>query len=104
MALNLMWASPPADDWNGDRRGFEIVLVELESSQNQMNYTLRNSAATSYMISSLHPFYNYQCHIAAFNSAGTGPFSDTVAVMLSPAGKSGGREAHETIGVYGGER
>ena len=88
-AANLMWTSLPAEDWNGDRRGFIITLVEVETGQTQSNHTLRNSAATSYLISTLHPFYNYRCRIAAFNSAGTGPFSDMATVMLPPAGKPG---------------
>ena len=92
-SLTLQWALLSAEEWNGDQRGFTISIVELESSQ-MMSVVVRTSASTSYTVSSLHPFYNYQCSIAAYNSAGTGPYSDTVSVMLPPDGETMSHACH----------
>ena len=84
--LNLRWTSPPEAEWNGERGGFRILLVETETNT-QRRITLPNSGATSYRIANLHPFYSYTCRIAAYNSAGTGPYSATVSAMLPPDGE-----------------
>ena len=83
--LNLIWTSPPEAEWNGDRRGFRIVLVEVETNTTQQ-FTVADVTATSYRMSSLHPFYNYECRIVAYNSAGRGPFSSTVTARLPEDG------------------
>ena len=85
--LDLRWVSPSNEEWNGERRGFRVVLVEVESNRRETSFTIDNSRATSHRIPSLHPAYNYQCRIAAFNSAGTGPYSDTVTATLLEDGR-----------------
>lgn len=83
--LRINWVSLPSSDWNGDRQGFRITILESESGQTT-NLLLRNSAATSFRVLSLHPFYTYHCRVAAFNSAGTGPYSDNVTLTLPQDG------------------
>ena len=64
-----------------------MVLVEVESNRRVISFRIDNSRAVSHSIPSLHPAYNYQCRIAAFNSAGIGPFSDTVTATLPEDGR-----------------
>ena len=44
-----------------------------------------NTTYTNITLSSLHPFYSYQCYVAAITVA-TGPFSDPVNVRTLQAG------------------
>ena len=71
-SLVLSWATLRAEEWNGNRGGFILDIVELKSNRSIIT---RNISTTSSVISSLHPSYSYLCKIAAYNSAGTGPFS-----------------------------
>ena len=56
-----------------DRIGFKISITEMESGQ--VRNLTRESAVTSSVISMLHPYYNYHCNVAAYNTQGTGPFA-----------------------------
>lgn len=47
---------------------------------------LYNTSETTITISSLHPYYVYECAVAAITTA-TGPFSDPYSVQTLPAGK-----------------
>lgn len=83
-SLRLSWTTLSNDAWNGERTGFKIVVVEVETNNMTSIITLPNSAATQYTVSSLHPYYSYRCRIVAYNSAGNGPFSSPRTIRLPP--------------------
>jgi len=44
------------------------------------------SVAAQINIGSLHPYYNYECKVAAHTIAGTGPYTGAVIVQTHEAG------------------
>ena len=78
----LVWQAPPLDSQNGMIRSYEIVLVEAETGTT-LSY---NTTETTITISSLHPYYVYECTVAAVTDA-TGPFSDPLSIQTLPDGK-----------------
>ena len=81
-SLRLSWTPLPADHQNGEVLGYSITLVAVETGTASQH----NSSSTSLTISELHPYYTYQCRVAAFNSAGIGPFTAVVEKMTDQDG------------------
>ena len=73
--LQLSWILLPSQNRNGIIRGYSITV-----SGNGMRKE-HISTTTSLTVSSLHPFYVYQCSVAAFTNAGTGPYSGVTVQM-----------------------
>ena len=82
-SITLAWQPPPLESQNGIIRSYEIVLVETETSTT----SVYNTTETTIVISSLHPYYIYECRVAAVTDA-TGPFSDSLSIQTLPAGKT----------------
>ena len=79
--VTLTWSSPPLIDINGIIRNYVIRIRETETSR---MWILQ--ATNSYInITSLHPYYNYECEVAAHTIA-TGPYTDPVSVQTMEAG------------------
>ena len=83
-SISLSWLPPASGSQNGIIRRYDIQLVENETG-NVFNY---NTTETSLTISSLHPYYNYQCSVAAY-TVGLGPFSDPVVIQTPEDGMVG---------------
>lgn len=81
-SLRLSWTPLPAEHQNGEVLGYSITLVAVETGTAPQH----NSSSTSLTISELHPYYTYQCRVAAFNSAGMGPFTAVVEKMTDQDG------------------
>ena len=79
--VTLTWSSPPLIDTNGIVRNFMIRIRERETSR--MWITEATNSHTN--ITSLHPYYNYECEVAAHTIA-TGPYTDPVSVQTMEAG------------------
>ena len=81
-SLVLTWDQPPAEHRNGRIRRYQVRLTEAETG----DIFQLTSTTTQVNISNLHPFYNYNCSVAAETIA-TGPFSDSISVQLDEYGK-----------------
>ena len=74
-SLYLEWGLPPPVTHNGVIRSFTIVLLEVDTGLT-ISYDAVN---TSKSISSLHPYYMYQCEVHAF-TVRNGPPSEPVYI------------------------
>ena len=77
----LSWSPPLEGERNGEIQGY-FVLIEEEESGTQYTHTVGQNS-TAYLATMLHPYYNYNCSVAAFTLGGTGPFSDPVLVRTA---------------------
>lgn len=80
--LRLSWTPPPSGQQNGEIQGYTVEIDNEETGSE----LLSNTTSTSLSVSSLHPYYTYQCRVAAFNSVGLGPFSNVVSRKTAQAG------------------
>ncbi len=76
--LHLTWQPPVSSLRNGVIREYRINITEMETSTTSHYST---SGSQSYTVASLHPFYNYQCTVAAY-TVGLGPFSDLFFIQM----------------------
>ena len=75
----LSWEAPTVDTQNGIIRAYNISVVELESRR---EWSFVSSGMDTYRIlSSLHPFYWYNCTIAAYTIT-SGPIGFTLVQTL----------------------
>ena len=79
-SIMLNWQAPPEDTWNGDLLGYRIKyrLKGYTSS-----FLERNTSAwptTSFELTGLIVFTEYEIKIAAFNNKGVGVYSDSMFV------------------------
>ena len=79
--LTLTWSSPPLIDINGIIRNYVIRIRERETSR----VWILQATNSNVNITSLHPYYNYECEVAAHTIA-TGPYTDPVSVQTMEAG------------------
>ena len=77
----ISWFPPPLDQQNGIIREYHIIINEGESGETFQLTT----AATSVTVPSLHPFYTYNCTIAAF-TVGEGPHSGDITLTMPEDG------------------
>ena len=74
-SILLSWEAPRMDLQNGIIRAYNVRVLELETGQEQ-SFSL-SGVDTFQIINSLHPFYDYNCSVAAFTIA-RGPIGFTV--------------------------
>ena len=75
------WSPPPSIDQNGVIRYYVVKLHEVETG---IIWTFF-AVDADINIGSLHPYYNYECTIAAY-TIGAGPYSAAVSVQMEEAG------------------
>ena len=81
-SLILNWEPPVQELRNGIIQQYTVVIVEQETGR-VISLSTRD---TKRNVTSLHPYYTYNCTIAAATFAGTGPFSSPVVIQLPEAG------------------
>ena len=81
-SILLSWEAPRMDLQNGIIRAYNVSILELETHQEQ-SFTL-SGLDTFQVVNSLHPFYNYNCSVAAFTIA-RGPIGFTT-IRTPPEG------------------
>ena len=81
-SITLRWEAPSADLQNGIIRSYNISVVELETGRVWLFTT--NNVDRLLVVNQLHPFYTYNCTIAAY-TVGPGP-SSFVSVQTLPEG------------------
>ena len=77
----ISWMPPPFQHQNGVIREYRVNVTETETG---IAYRLV-TAATTLTVPSLHPFYTYDCIIAAFTIA-EGPYSVEVNITMPEDG------------------
>ena len=77
----ITWSPPPPIDINGVLLYYEVQVEEVETGQLWTVSTLEEQLR----VDTLHPYYNYNCEVAAFTT-GLGPFSDALQVQTLEAG------------------
>ena len=79
--LVLTWRPPAEKDRNGVIRGYTVNVTEVLSGQVQQFETEETQLTVQY----LHPYYSYNCSVAA-RTIGLGHFTNNVIVEMLEAG------------------
>ena len=79
--LTLTWTPPLLEDANGMVRYYRIQIVEVETGK---VFDLTSNVTYIYAYE-LHPYYTYECSIAAF-TINLGPYSNVITVQLAEEG------------------
>ncbi len=82
-SLTLTWNPPPFGDTNGVIQYYTVRLTELDTNTAFPPRNV-NSGQTSFI--NLHPYYVYQCTVAAF-TVGEGPYTLPITIQLAQEGK-----------------
>ena len=77
------WVAPPTIDHNGVITYYVVKLREIETAVVWTFFAVDEDIN----IGSLHPFYRYECTIAASTSVGAGPRSTAIRVQMEEAGE-----------------
>ena len=80
----LSWDLPEPAGRNGIITGYTIRVLEVVTN-NIFTYNLTNR--TDFLVDNLHPYYDYQCSIAAVTVAGVGPLSEPLTVRTNESGE-----------------
>ena len=83
--VRFTWSAPPIASIPGILQNYVLKLREIETGQ---VWTFV-SVAAHINIGSLHPYYNYECKVAAHTIAGTGPYTEAVIAQTQEAGVMG---------------
>ena len=79
----LSWDLPEPSGRNGIVTGYTIRVREVATGS-VFSYNLTNH--TDFLVESLHPYYDYECSVAAATVVGIGPLSDPVTVRTNESG------------------
>ena len=74
-SITVQWGPVDCVDRNGDITGYSVQYGEVGSGSTQ---TISLSVATETTIAGLSSSTEYSIQVAAVNSAGTGPYSDSI--------------------------
>jgi hypothetical protein len=69
-SVRISWQAPAQELQNGNITSYHISLVEIETGQDRTFTTIPTDSI--YVVNDLHPFYNYNCSVAAYTN-GLGP-------------------------------
>ena len=83
-SVQLTWAPPPPQHWNGIIIGYVIRVIGVHTEE---DYHLPLTNGTSMVIEDLHPFYTYRFSIAA-QTVAVGPFSNSTVLQMPASGKN----------------
>ncbi len=72
--ISMIWKAPVVDKQNGVITSYYISVLEVQTGTLLKFQT--HGAATFYVVNSLHPYYIYNCSVAAF-TIGLGPSAHT---------------------------
>ena len=80
----LTWEPPARDGRNGIITLYYIHVLEVPTSR---TFTFERPTHTDLLIGSLHPYYDYQCSVAADTSVGRGPFTAPFIIRTDQDGE-----------------
>ena len=78
------WLDPPSIDQNGIIQYYLVKVHEIETGILWTFFAVDQDIS----IGSLHPYYYYDCTVAAHTIVGTGPYSAAIRVQTEEAGQS----------------
>ena len=81
--IALFWNPPPADMQNGIIEQYAINITEVATGRLFSLF----SSTTTVNVTSLHPYYEYSCVIAAVTMIGVGPHTSVITVVTLQDGK-----------------
>ena len=81
--ITLFWDPPPVDAQNGIITRYLISITEVKTGRSFSLF----SPTTSVNVTSLHPFYTYNCAVAALTIVGDGPYTTSIAIVTLQDGK-----------------
>jgi receptor-type tyrosine-protein phosphatase Q len=84
-SIELEWEPPPPQHQNGEIVSYTLLCSEIDSDG---MVTKHISTTTTITITGLHPYYTYNCSVAAV-TVGQGPFSDPVSITTLEDAPSG---------------
>ena len=76
----------PINDTRDVVNGYMIMWQGKGSSQNGV-INISNASATNSVITGLRKYTNYTVRVAAYNSVGSGPYTDMKSVLTEPDGE-----------------
>ena len=80
--IQLVWDPPSLEDWNGIITFYTIQITVLNSGEE----LFFNSTSINFIVSSLSPYTEYLCTVAAGTSVGIGAFSEMIVVQTAEEG------------------
>ena len=93
--IGLTWSPPPTMDINGV---IDYYVVEVNEIHTGRSWTFQ--ATDPHMnISSLHPYYIYECKVAAFTFV-QGPFTNPLQIVSGEDGKTSYLQVISVIFMY----
>ena len=81
--LVLSWEPPNSEYQNGIITNYTVNIIEMETGIVHQNVT----GNTSITVFPQHPYYTYNCSVAARTSAGLGPFTLSRTIQMPEDGK-----------------
>ena len=85
-AILITWDLPSFESRNGNITGYTLTVTELET--NTTRVVSQNGRHIELVLGSLHPYYRYECQIAAETAAGRGPYGDAIVTRTLSDGMS----------------
>ena len=82
-SVRISWQAPLLELQNGEIRSYRISVLELETGLLRNFTTVPTDSI--YVVNSLHPFYYYNCSVAAYTT-GLGPWDSYVVQTLTEGG------------------
>ena len=84
--LNVDWTEPHHLDGNGPIERYWVYVWNKDSDELVYSTILKSISESGIQVTSLDPYHNYNCSVAAFARGGLGPFT-TTNVWLSDYGE-----------------
>lgn len=78
-SIRMSWQAPVLELQNGAITSYHINVLEMETGQLLTFTTVPTDSI--YVVNNLHPFYHYNCSVAAFTN-GLGPSAHSVVLTL----------------------
>jgi len=83
-SITVCWLPPDESNWNGELMGYTIRYVEqFQSNAKSFSVNFTNAGVQCARVSDLEVGVVYELSISSYNSAGMGPFSETVKAMIA---------------------
>ena len=87
----LSWEPPSPYDRNGEIVYYLIHMYEHETGR-FWTLPVFNNRISAY-VGSLHPYYNYECSVAAY-TIGLGPYSESITLLTEQEGEVAAHLCH----------
>lgn len=85
--LSVNWNEPHHLEQNGPIEYYCVYMWNNDTNKFVYTKVLNMTAASSIQVTSLDPYHNYNCSVAAFARGGLGPFT-TANVWLTDYGEN----------------